>query len=184
MTDPTAPKPHNSIGPTGVDPNDLSKALEARIPSIKNIPQPERIKIVQMVAERTETFSGPLPAPATLKAYNDIEPSMADRIVSMAESDLKHEQAMQELLVQSEISAQRRDHVYRLLGLGLALCALIGMMGLVGFLAVNNQPILAGIFGIGGMGAIVSMFINGRSKKSAEKPLAAPPLSKQSKKKK
>jgi uncharacterized membrane protein len=184
MTDPTAPKQHNSGNLGGLDPNDLSKDLEAKFPSIKSVPHPERLKMVQMVVERSITISGPLPAPSILEAYNQIEPHMADRIVAMAESDQKHEQNMQKLIVQSEISAQARDHVYHLLGLGLALIALIGMMALVGFLAINNQTILAGLFGVGGMGAIVTAFINGRSKKAVEKPLSGPTSSKQSKKKK
>jgi uncharacterized membrane protein len=183
MIDPTAPKPHDSDNLHGIDPSIISKDLEMQFPSMKNVPQTDRVKMVQMVAEHTVTISGPIPPPSVLKGYNDIEPGLANRIVAMAESELAHDQKVHDRIVDSEVDGSKRDHTYRLLGLGLALAALIGMMVLVGYLATINQHWLAGIFGVGGMGAIVGMFINGRSGRAVEKPSIAGPPAKQSKKK-
>lgn len=56
---------------------------------------------------RQETFSGPLPHPAILKAYEEIEPGSAKRIIDMAERAMSHNQEMEAEQVRSEVASNR-----------------------------------------------------------------------------
>jgi uncharacterized membrane protein len=154
----------------GLDPDEITKDLEEKVPSIRKVPELDRTRIVNMVVEKTATFSGPLPPPAMLKAYNDVEPGIAGRIVAMAESSLAHDQTIQSKILEAEVLASKADHTYRLTGMHSARLALFGMLLLVGWLAYVNQPWLAGLFGASSMAMIVWMFIRGQSEAVADKP--------------
>ncbi len=157
-------------GTDGLDPREITKDLVEKVPSIRKVPEPDRARIVEMVVEKAVTFSGPLPPPAMLKSYNDIEPGIAGRIIAMAESSLVHDQKIQSQILDADVLASRSDHTYRLMGMHSARVALFGMLFLVGWLAYINQPWLAGLFGASSMAMIVWMFIRGQAKISNEKP--------------
>jgi uncharacterized membrane protein len=184
MTDPTAPKQHNSDHTAGLDPQEVRKDLEVKVPSLSKIPEADRVLIAKLSIARIEQFSGDIPHPKHLAAYAEIDPELVNRIFTMAETAQKHDQSIQHQVMISEVDAQRRDHVSRMAGLVAGWFALVIMMVGVVYLATNGQPILAGLFGLGGMAAIVGQFINGRSAKGIEKPTIAALPSKQSKKKK
>lgn len=52
---------------------------------------------------------GPLPQPGELERYEAIAPGAANRILAMAESQQKHRQALENLTVQANLSAQQRQ---------------------------------------------------------------------------
>ncbi|WP_425506349.1 DUF2335 domain-containing protein [Stakelama sediminis] len=52
--------------------------------------------------------SGPLPAPEDLAHYDEISPGAADRIITMAEDNMKHRHAMESGLVKSEYGLRTR----------------------------------------------------------------------------
>lgn len=53
--------------------------------------------------EHSEEYSAPIPHPNHMKAYQDIDESFPDRILKMAESNLKHKQSIEKNLVVGEI---------------------------------------------------------------------------------
>jgi uncharacterized membrane protein len=154
--------------PSEPDPRVIAKDIESKVPSIRNVPETDRARIVNLVVEKTAMFSGPLPPPAILKAYDDVEAGLANRIVAMAESALAHEQRVQTQILESEILASKADHSYRVFGMNSARFALLGMLLLVGWLANLGQPLLAAMFGASSMAMIVWMFIRGQSNVSVE----------------
>lgn len=55
----------------------------------------------QVITRVSRFFSGPLPPPEVLAGYNDAFQGAAERIVTMAESQLKHRQEMERAVVES-----------------------------------------------------------------------------------
>lgn len=56
----------------------------------------EVVKLVHLATQETITVhAGPLPSPATLDQYERVVPGLADRIVSMAESEASHTRRLQ-----------------------------------------------------------------------------------------
>lgn len=63
---------------------------------------PEEIEcLVKMEMAMEERFSGPIPHPRILKGYEEILPGSADRILTMAENQSKHRQAIEAEVVHS-----------------------------------------------------------------------------------
>ena len=63
-----------------------------------------------------KTFhSGPLPAPATLKEYNEILPNAAERIFQMAEKEQNHQHSLGIKLVESEIKKVSKGQDYAII---------------------------------------------------------------------
>jgi uncharacterized membrane protein len=83
--------------------------------------------------------SGPLPHPQLLAQYDEVVPGGADRIVKLAENQVKHRQTM-----------QSRGQMFTFV---LALVVLVGGIGLV---ALGNSveglvPLVAALAGLGGL---------------------------------
>ncbi|MFW5635662.1 MAG: DUF2335 domain-containing protein [Thermodesulfobacteriota bacterium] len=65
----------------------------------KPLPSKNEIKeISQYIAQEivAEKYSGPIPAPEALRQYGDINPDFPDRIIQMAEKEMKHRHRMEE----------------------------------------------------------------------------------------
>jgi len=60
---------------------------------IQQDPDKEVKKVIQTVSQ--QTFSGPIPPPEMLGQYDAIQNGLADRIVSMAESQQTHRQSLE-----------------------------------------------------------------------------------------
>ncbi len=99
-------------------------------------------------------FSGPLPPPAILEKYDMVSPGAADRIISMAETQAKHRQALELQVISSGVSNSK---------LGLIFGLIIGLAGLgaATLLGIYGQPLLSGIIGIGSIVSLVGTFIYG-----------------------
>ncbi len=66
---------------------------------------------IQIQASRTQ-FIGPIPPPEILSKYNDALPNAAERIVAMAESQMKHRQALEYMVLSSNCKVQQRGPIY------------------------------------------------------------------------
>lgn len=86
----------------------------------------QRIAHVRRLAaiEITEqsSFRGPLPPPAMLAQYETLAPGTADRIITMAEDAMYHQQTLE---AEEHTRAHRRD----LAGMFLSFCMAIAMIG-------------------------------------------------------
>ena len=69
-----------------------NQAPENQQTLLKQLPEEQRL-IYQQYLEAS--FSGPLPPPAALAKYEEIQPGAADRIISMAEKEQSHRIAAQ-----------------------------------------------------------------------------------------
>lgn len=104
----------------------------------------------------SEQFSGPIAHPKHLKAYEEISPGAAERIISMAETSQQHHIAMDKAVFTAEVNDRKLG---MWLGAGafffLVACALVTAL-------VVESEVVPGLFlgaaAVGGVG----LFIKGR----------------------
>lgn len=112
-----------------------------------------------LTAARTEItqseFSGPLPAPEHLLAYDKIVPGAAERILQMAENEARHRHSLEATAVQETVAERRRGQwmgfIIALLGLGSAVIA-----------ALHGDTVTASTIGGTTLVGIVAVFVVGR----------------------
>jgi uncharacterized membrane protein len=132
------------------------KAIEAEISKIvPNLP-PEKLRLVATAAmEIVVQHSGPLPPPQILAGYDQVLPGLADRIVSMAESDLRHHQDMQKTALDGEISERKMGQI------GGTLVTIVALV-ISAWVAVSGYPVLGGGLASLTLLGIVTTLIGGR----------------------
>ena len=103
-------------------------------------------------------FSGPIPSPEVLAGYENIKPGFADRILSMAERQSSHRQALEKAQSEAAIRDSRLGVIFAyLIGIGSLLSAVV-----ISIVAPNNAGVIVGgLLGVTGIGSIVGTFIYG-----------------------
>lgn len=119
----------------------------------------------QRITAMSASFSGPLPPPNILEGYEKILPGAADRIITMAETQLNHRHDMESTVIKSNV---KNEHT----GMLLAFCLTIALMAF-GFYLILNDKETAGYFAV--FGPVVFHGVNyvynkKREEKSLEKP--------------
>lgn len=114
------------------------------------------------VTASISAFQGPLPPPELLEQYNRIIPNGADRIVTMAESQLRHRQSLESAVVHSNIKSESRGQLFALI---LGLVAIIGGIGLVAF----NKSAQGLVAIITAFVALAGVFVYGRWQQQRER---------------
>lgn len=142
-------KPHGPNNPVRVaDPN----ALDTRQPQAP----------ARRVSASISAFQGPLPPPEMLERYNQIVPNGADRIVALAESQLRHRQRLESTVVDGNVTSQKRGQLFAFI---LGLVAIIGGIVLIG-LDKNTQGLAAIITAFV---ALAGVFVYGRWEQERER---------------
>lgn len=116
------------------------------------------IKNTQDTRPEQQQWSGPLPPPALVEHYEQLQPGMADRIMALAEAEAAHVREIERLSVEYQREDVRRS----------TYCALfIGCVALVGgtVAVVMGHDLGGGLIGGGGVVALVGTFISGRDGK-------------------
>lgn len=88
--------------------------------------------------------SGPLPAPETLKQYNDILPGAADRIISMAEEAAGHRRKMESGALTATVEEGERKHVEIRAGQKYGLWSTLAAFGVASLALLLGYPTVAG----------------------------------------
>ncbi|MEW6764190.1 MAG: DUF2335 domain-containing protein [Pseudomonadota bacterium] len=105
-----------------------------------------------------EAFSGPLPPPALLQKYKEIQQDFPERILSLTESEAKHRRALEMALVEADSRQIAQGQRYGFF------VAMTGLVVAFGFAALGHPGYASVLFG-GTMLAIVTAFIKGRAMK-------------------
>lgn len=130
-------------------------------------------EISEEVTEIRSLFTGPIPPPDLLRAYENILPGLADRVVSMAEKEGDHRRRQEtkgldaEIEVNFLLATSYTADVKR--GQKFALCIGICAITVGGLVAVLGQPVVGGLLGTGGLIGLVKAFIDGRKNDSNTK---------------
>ena len=97
-----------------------------------------------------------------LERYNQAVPNGADRIVTMAEGQLRHRQSLEAAVVHNNISSERRGQVFAFI---LGLVAILGGIALISF--DKSAQGLAAI--ITAFVALAGVFVYGRWQQQRER---------------
>ncbi len=100
----------------------------------------------------TQVYQGQLPPPDMLQHFNDIDPSFANRIVSMAEQEQKHRHL-------TETRVTRGITKMSLLGIIFAFLSVLIMSGLVFYSLWLGFSQTASAIAVGAIAAVASVFI-------------------------
>ena len=108
----------------------------------------------------TASFEGPIPPPNILSAYDQVEPGLANRIVSMAEDEAIHRRGIENRVVAAQILETTLGQI---LGFGIGTITIGG--GVIS--SIYGSAILGtGICTVGVVG-LVSVFIYGRKENNS-----------------
>lgn len=113
-------------------------------------------------------YSGPLPPPALLAKFEEIQPGLVERIVGMAERQAAHRQSLEVKRVEAIVDDQRAARAEARIG---QICGLlIGIIAIVGgtFASIHGSQWTGSIIGGGGVVALVSVFVYGRRAEARE----------------
>lgn len=108
------------------------------------------------------THSGPLPSPAVLNQYDQIVPGAAERIISMAEEQMRHRHSLEKKAIESEIADSR---------LGLHYGLIIGLASVIGgaICIIFGHEIGGSIIGGAGLSGLVGVFVYGTNQRRKER---------------
>lgn len=112
-------------------------------------------EIKQILIKREESFSGPLPHPDHFRKYNQIVPGSANRLLKMAEDDLKHIHDMQK---SQDFTNKMATLSGLFAGWSIAMVCLIGS----GYLIMNDHDVAGAVLGAGALTSLVSVFVVGK----------------------
>lgn len=102
-------------------------------------------------------FTGPLPHPSVLKAYDNVLPGLAERIVVLAEGEADHRRNM-------NLKAMANERIGTFSGLAVA----VSFAGVAAYALKCGHPTAASILGTGTLGSIIGAFVYGSRGKSPD----------------
>lgn len=105
-----------------------------------------------MITQETSAFSGPLPPPGDLAAYENIAPGFADRIVTMAEKEQVQRHGNEHKL---------RDLQRRLLSRGQVFAFILSLAVVGGgfWLLLNDKPVAGFVTLLGAISMVAGPFL-------------------------
>lgn len=116
--------------------------------------------MIQM-EQRLERFSGPLPPPEALIRYNEAFPGCAERIVTMAESQVNHRQGLEARTLAGKLSNERTGQWMAFILASFGIVGAIGLMAL-GRWGEGSTVLLTTVV------SLVGLFILGRHRQTTE----------------
>jgi uncharacterized membrane protein len=118
-------------------------------------------KVVSLLHQQIQHFSGPLPSPEMLSKYNEILPNAAERVFRMAEKAQDHYEETEKKLVDLEIKKvpKGQNHAFAI--------AITGIVGAV-ICAFLGQVTIGSIIGGATLISVVPHFIPGKRKKKED----------------
>ncbi len=108
------------------------------------------------------SFSGPLPDPATLKAYDIALPGLAERIVQGWESQSSHRMSLEKSVIEG-------DNKRANWGLASATLISLAVLGVSGVLAMHDHETVAAILAGVDMAALAGVFVYGTNSRKQER---------------
>lgn len=123
-------------------------------PTLEALPPQQRREVIEIISQR-ESHSGPLPSPAQLKAYDEVLPGLAERIVQLTEKEQTHRHTTVDFITRRESRIRERGQIC-------AMIALVIMIGFCAYLVSIGSATTAGFVAVGLIAAVVGIFVTGR----------------------
>ena len=144
-----------SSPPQAVD----KQASRASVPS--EIDSAVRLRVQETLAVRSELFSGPLPHPEHLAAYERIMPGAAESIFQAFAAEGEHRRATESKAVDSSIRLASRGQIFAFV---IGMTALIGGIGLMAF----DKSIAGAATSLSALAALAGVFVWSKRQKKRE----------------
>jgi uncharacterized membrane protein len=90
----------------------------------------------QLIVSQLAAFQGPIPPPAVLREYEQLEPGAANRIIKMAEKEQEHRHYLENQEFMLDMSARNTGNIFMLRGQIFATCIVFAYFILIGIFAV------------------------------------------------
>lgn len=145
--------------------------------------RPEVVRIPEPTTALVPTFASPMPPPDILRGYEEICPGISGKILHSVLEEaaerrrinalaLQHSQEMGRIALEAERDAAQAER--RLFQRGQVFALVTSVLGIVGmFVLIALEPsamvttVLAGLFGLGGIGAIIRSFLRPENEPAA-----------------
>ena len=114
--------------------------------------QDNRQSSINAIISEQRTFSGPLPHPEDLAKYDQIVPGAADRIIKMAENEMRHRHRNEDKLTNGMIWTTVLSMIF-------AFFIAAALAGLSFFLAYRGYYAASASVAVGSIAAVVSAFL-------------------------
>jgi len=115
----------------------------------------------------SQYFQGPIPSPEILSNYSKADPTFPERVMKMAESEIKHRQEMDKDALKADIEMTKievkTEAVATIIGQILGFLIAITAISAGVYTTLMGHPVTGGIIGTGGLAGLVSAFIKGKS---------------------
>jgi uncharacterized membrane protein len=125
-------------------------------------PTPRLSILAHRSQQVTQSFSGPIPPPEILKAYDEIEPGTARRILAQAEMQTAHRIEIEKTSINSEI---RRSNWGLVAGFVVAMASIVGGCLLVW----AGHDVAGATIATGSVVALVGVFVYGTATRQKER---------------
>lgn len=149
--------------------NDLKKIeqqlVKANPTLFKGIPEQKKTEILrvfsmslsveQIIERKITAHQGPLPQWEDLEKYGQIIPNGADRIMTMAEKQQDHRQALETKAITEQLTQSKRGQTF---GLVIGLTAILGGVACI----LLGHEWSGAFLGGGGLTGLVSVFVIGK----------------------
>ncbi|MGN6294384.1 MAG: DUF2335 domain-containing protein [Chitinophagaceae bacterium] len=125
---------------------------------LKGLPEIQKESIRNLLTEisfRKSTWSGPLPPPEILKAYNKAAPDASERIIRMVETQSIHRQSLEKAAISEQLKESKKGQLFAFI---VALSFLIASVLLI----LMGHDASGTIIGTVDIVALVSVFIYGK----------------------
>ncbi|MGI9305113.1 MAG: DUF2335 domain-containing protein [Gammaproteobacteria bacterium] len=132
------------------NPTSVSSRAEEGAVNVERLPRAALREIIE------QRYAGPIPPASELKAYDEIVPGAADRIIKMAEKEQTNRHAAAGKALDAEIDDTRRGQMF---GLAIGITAIVSgtILGLAG------HPAAGSLISLTALASLVTAFILGRS---------------------
>ncbi len=135
-------------------------------------PAPPSSEPVQPVADITmveATWSGPLPPPDTLQQYEELVPGAANRILVMAESQIKHDQNQENMTLEITRTVINGNSKRGYLGILSAFIIAMTGIGCGTFLSAIGREGIGAAFVVVPLVGLAGVFVHGTQSRRAER---------------
>jgi uncharacterized membrane protein len=107
--------------------------------------------------------AGPIPPPEILRGYEEASAGAANRIITMAEDQGRHRREMEKLALEMHREAIKAQFTEARFGQCFAFTVSAISLVLGAVVVIEGHTVPGSLFGLMGLGGIVSSFIRGRS---------------------
>jgi len=165
--------PETTIHPAPVSAEEILKPLlDPKDLALLIAKQPDlALKISQIVIKQ---HSGPLPSPETVEGYESVYPGAAKIVFDQFEKQAGHARDIEAKVVEAKVGHLKSGRVIETRGQYLAFFIVLVALGIGAYVTLElggvSGAISGAIFGVSGLGSIVTIFIVGRkSERGAKK---------------